>query len=214
MRTSTILLLLLVLTSKAQALTYSCDDSINGSVASAFEAWNYAMDDVLTITRVHDNADVQISISSLPLGLSATGIVEGLTWFFSRGHVLVILEANCTYAIVMHEVGHSLGMVHSTNPMAVMYPAPPAFCYLTQDDVDAIRELYGLSPKTLDFACKASHRRLSVVLEDKYAAVYWGDGKSSVGKRAAHAYKRPGTYSVLMVSSTHRFQVTKDIAIK
>jgi len=49
------------------------------------------------------------------------------------------------YTVALHEIGHALGLEHSLAPGAVMNPSYPAgrIDSLTQDDIDAIRRLYG-----------------------------------------------------------------------
>jgi predicted Zn-dependent protease len=54
--------------------------------------------------------------------------------------------ADCVdmYTLVLHELGHSLGMKHSTNPSSVMFRmvGPPPRRSLTSDDVWAVQALY------------------------------------------------------------------------
>lgn len=46
------------------------------------------------------------------------------------------------YSVVLHEVGHALGLGHSDNPSAVMYPYYRRVGSLHTEDVATIRELY------------------------------------------------------------------------
>ena len=46
------------------------------------------------------------------------------------------------YSIALHEAGHALGLGHSDNPNAVMYPYYHMHTTLQPDDIAAIRELY------------------------------------------------------------------------
>jgi Matrixin len=58
---------------------------------------------------------------------------------------LLIGAAIYFYQVALHELGHSLGIAHSSNPSAVM---APYYQYnpniqLTYDDIQAIQALYG-----------------------------------------------------------------------
>ena len=60
-------------------------------------------------------------------------------------HSLVV-GINFLYAAA-HELGHSLGLGHSSDPNAVMYPTyekrDSEDFELSQDDIEGIQELYG-----------------------------------------------------------------------
>ena len=47
------------------------------------------------------------------------------------------------YSVVLHETGHALGLGHSDNPGAVMYPYYRVTSGLAADDIAGIRALYG-----------------------------------------------------------------------
>jgi hypothetical protein len=52
-------------------------------------------------------------------------------------------------AVATHEIGHALGLMHSTNPASVMFPFNSSTETLDPEDVAAIRALYGWAPQTL-----------------------------------------------------------------
>ncbi|ELW64937.1 stromelysin-1 [Tupaia chinensis] len=59
------------------------------------------------------------------------------------------------FLVAAHELGHSLGLFHSTNTEALMYPLYKSFTdlaqfRLAQDDVDGIQSLYGPPPASPD----------------------------------------------------------------
>ncbi|XP_004626287.1 stromelysin-2 [Octodon degus] len=59
------------------------------------------------------------------------------------------------FLVAAHELGHSLGLFHSDDPEALMYPLYSSFRDLTQfrlsqDDVDGIQSLYGPPPTSPD----------------------------------------------------------------
>ncbi len=48
------------------------------------------------------------------------------------------------YSVILHEVGHALGLVHSDDPSSVMYPMYRRAKGLGAVDIAAIRDLYGI----------------------------------------------------------------------
>ena len=53
-------------------------------------------------------------------------------------------ENTDVFTVVLHELGHSLGLGHSDRPGAVMYPYYRRASSLTQEDIDAIRQIYAV----------------------------------------------------------------------
>ncbi|XP_018548146.1 collagenase 3a [Lates calcarifer] len=70
---------------------------------------------------------------------------ENFTYRSNRGYVLFMVAA--------HEFGHSLGLSHSEDPGALMYPVytyrDPDTFILPRDDVKGIQSLYGPNPDTV-----------------------------------------------------------------
>ncbi len=52
------------------------------------------------------------------------------------------------FSVALHEAGHALGLGHSDNPSAVMYPYYQLSTGLTSDDIAAVQALYGSSSGT------------------------------------------------------------------
>jgi hypothetical protein len=48
------------------------------------------------------------------------------------------------YTVVLHELGHALGIGHSDQPGAVMYPYYRSLTALSADDIAAVQSLYGM----------------------------------------------------------------------
>ncbi|NXR83063.1 MMP3 protein, partial [Pycnonotus jocosus] len=61
-------------------------------------------------------------------------------------------EGTNLFYVAAHEFGHSLGLFHSKDPNALMYPVyrkfDPSVLLLHQDDITGIQYLYGSSPST------------------------------------------------------------------
>ena len=58
---------------------------------------------------------------------------------------------NQVYTIMLHEIGHALGLQHSQNPNSLMYEITNSQMAegqeIRQTDLDALYKLYGLTPK-------------------------------------------------------------------
>jgi len=46
------------------------------------------------------------------------------------------------YSVILHEIGHALGLGHSTDPTSVMYPFYRRLTVLTTDDIQSIQRIY------------------------------------------------------------------------
>lgn len=61
-------------------------------------------------------------------------------------HTSFISDYNL-FLVAAHEFGHSLGLSHSTDPGALMYPnyafSEPSTYSLPQDDINGIQAIYG-----------------------------------------------------------------------
>ncbi|XP_041656774.1 collagenase 3-like [Cheilinus undulatus] len=138
---------------------------IDDSIQKALDVW--ARVTLLRFTKIHSGtADIMISFGRRSHGdhypfdgpggtlahafAPSSGIGgdahfdddETFTFRSTRGYVLFMVAA--------HEFGHSLGLSHSNDPGALMYPVysyrnPDTFV-LPQDDVKGIQSLYGPNP--------------------------------------------------------------------
>ncbi|XP_029956631.1 collagenase 3a [Salarias fasciatus] len=135
---------------------------VDDSIERALQVW--AQVTPLRFTRIYNGiADIMISFSRQAHGdgypfdgpggtlahafAPSTGIGgdahfdddEDFTFSSNRGYVLFLVAA--------HEFGHSLGLSHSDDPGALMYPiysfSNPETFVLPQDDVNGIQSLYG-----------------------------------------------------------------------
>ncbi|XP_061484713.1 matrix metalloproteinase-27-like isoform X2 [Rhineura floridana] len=94
---------------------------VDTSFQKAFEIWSAVTP--LTFSRVHK------------------GIADIMIEFATREFNLLLVAA--------HEIGHALGLAHSGDPRALMYPnykpIDPIDFPLAQDDIDGIQAIYGPS---------------------------------------------------------------------
>ncbi|HUQ92789.1 MAG TPA: matrixin family metalloprotease [Bryobacteraceae bacterium] len=72
------------------------------------------------------------------------------------------------YSVVLHELGHTLGLGHSDNPEAVMYPYYRRVSVLHSEDINTIRELYATQDGTP--AIPPAGAALQLVIADSSSA--------------------------------------------
>nr|XP_049599608.1 collagenase 3 [Syngnathus scovelli] len=140
---------------------------VDDSIERALDVW--AKVTPLRFTRIYSGtADIMISFGRLshgdfypfdgPDGTLAHAFAPGpgiggdahfdddetFTFRSYSGYVLFLVAA--------HEFGHSLGLTHSNDPGALMYPiysyTKPSDFRLPQDDINGIQSLYGPNPDT------------------------------------------------------------------
>ncbi|XP_006038117.1 neutrophil collagenase [Alligator sinensis] len=138
---------------------------VDEAIKQAFEVWSNVSP--MTFRRIEDGeADIMLSFQYRahgdnspfdgPNGILAHAFQPGLriggdvhfdeeeTWAkYNTGYSLFIVAA--------HELGHSLGLSHSSDPGALMYPTyaytDPKKFHLPQDDINGIQSIYGQALK-------------------------------------------------------------------
>jgi hypothetical protein len=135
-----------------------------GVIALAFQTWAVAAPSINATLASPGNVD--ITIGSAVLNTSPTGTKAGNTnqegsqiqfdtanflWRPNQASVLAGDPGNTVslLAIAIHEIGHALGLLHSTNPAAVMSPFGGNLEALNPEDSAAIKALYGWAPQSV-----------------------------------------------------------------
>ncbi|XP_020667501.3 stromelysin-1 [Pogona vitticeps] len=136
---------------------------VQNAVEKAFKAWSRVSPLTFSPTQ-RDNADIMISFGSRDHGdfnpfdgpggtvahayAPSTGI-GGDAHFDEDENWTHGLDGTNLYFVAVHEFGHSLGLFHSKDPNAVMFPVyrqpEQTDNVLSQDDIDGIQHLYGPS---------------------------------------------------------------------
>lgn len=125
-----------------------------GAVREGFRSW--ADLTVLNFTEVDDprDADIELTWTTNAPELGWPGDVLAFATFPSDGGDVVFDDAEPwtvydqgpfdLYMVATHEIGHALGLNHSSIPTALMYPVvTPQTTGLTEDDAAGIQALYG-----------------------------------------------------------------------
>ncbi|PNJ86602.1 MMP8 isoform 3, partial [Pongo abelii] len=139
------------------------EDDVKTAIEKAFEVWSKASP--LTFTRISQGeADINIAFYQRdhgdnspfdgPNGILAHAFQPGQgiggDVHFDAEETWTKTSANYNLFIVAaHEFGHSLGLAHSSDPGALMYPnyafTETSNYSLPQDDIDGIQAIYGPS---------------------------------------------------------------------
>jgi len=101
------------------------------------------------------NPDIAVTFGPLLGGTLGSTTADGTAITLNAANVWVAQVSagpgSSLLAILLHEVGHALGLLHSTNPSSAMWPFVGTTEVLSVEDRAAIRALYGWSgQKPLD----------------------------------------------------------------
>lgn len=142
-------------------LTYNIDVSgsglsqnfVNGILARAFPQWAAAAP-FFSFRQVGGNADIQIRFgdTSLHSNFGGPGGVVGYGAPPEQGRLFFDASetwttGNSLLEVALHEIGHVLGLSHSTSRSSLMYPYDLNLTALDPETIQAIQSLYGWQPQ-------------------------------------------------------------------
>ncbi|KAM5245968.1 stromelysin-1-like [Ctenodactylus gundi] len=140
-------------------------DAVDSAIERALKVWEEVTP--LTFTRIYKGeADIMISFavgdhgdfipfdgpgSVLAHAYAPGPGINGDAHFDDDEQWTKDTTGTNLFLVAAHELGHSLGLFHSANPKALMYPLYNSLMdlarfRLSQDDVDGIQSLYGSNP--------------------------------------------------------------------
>lgn len=144
-------------------------DAVDSAIEKAVKVWEEVTP--LTFSRLYEGeADIMISFAVKEHGdfYSFDGSGHSLAHAYPPGpglygdihfdddeHWTEDASGTNLFLVAAHELGHSLGLFHSANTEALMYPLYNSFTELTrfrlsQDDVNGIQSLYGPPPASTE----------------------------------------------------------------
>lgn len=150
------------------ALTYSINASfcnLGGAavpiITGAFGQWQAASRGRLTLTLVPSGGNMQVRFggASLYAKFGNAGGVLGAATPPPSGVIQLDSAENWSLAtpapfnqvsllaVVLHEIGHALGLAHSNNPASLMYPFGPPLAIIDAESIEAIQSIYGWLPQ-------------------------------------------------------------------
>jgi hypothetical protein len=154
--------------SPTATVSYLRHDNVSAVFRRAFDRWALVIPVSFVETDDYDAADIKVGFYKGshgdsgpfdgPLGVLAHAYPKNgrlhldasEQWALSLGDgTETTSESIDLESVAMHEIGHVLGLGHSTSPHAVMYPSIKALqkrTDLTVDDVQGVQMLYGPNP--------------------------------------------------------------------
>jgi Matrixin len=132
------------------------------------------------------------------------------------------------YSVALHEIGHALGLGHSDNPSAVMYPYYQRHTTLEADDIAAVRSIYAAQDSTLSLnidAAPSTTTESDITLSgttsggDGNVQVSWSTGAGSSGAAQGSATWSAtvplavGANDITVTASTASGSVSQSVSI-
>ena len=125
------------------------------TMKKAFNKWASASNGVVNFIFVKspESADISVeftdNLEGQAVGLCAYGGINN--GYFTKNTIYLakrentfnrILTTNEYYRIMLHEIGHALGLPHSEEVSSIMKPSTNQILTITKDDLKNLRELY------------------------------------------------------------------------
>ncbi len=182
-------------------VTYRCDDVVEPAFLRAFSQWNQALNNYFTLTKATDNDAPTLVITATVIDrpfLAYTYVFPqnasiAIQWPLRPWYQLADVDA-----IMLHEVGHALGLAHSTDASAIMWPTIPPLqpAVLGNDDIEGVIAIYQVaSPLKVLVTGRGKQRTFRTSNK-----VDWdfGDGTKSRRPvaRIVHRFPAKGQYQV------------------
>jgi hypothetical protein len=131
-------------------------DYVGGPAEQAFAIWNASSGGKFTFTKIDGPADINFIDKKGGVSLTNAAYLAETYVYPSASaieHVDIVVymdNPNFILEILLHEEGHALGLGHSTDIQAVMYPVVQGYTVLHKSDADALGHLYGFVPVAPD----------------------------------------------------------------
>lgn len=133
--------------------TDSTDPALESAVVDAVAVWQHVARDSIPIgvtdtclgtgVREHDGRSV-VTWDDLPDNVAGTAHITNRNESVVEGDIIIDngVTHTCLLAVVLHEVGHILGLAHQDDSTSVMYPTTRCVPEVSARDAAAVRHLY------------------------------------------------------------------------